>query len=112
MVRLRLFAKPEVCAQKGYDRSAVVIASEAVQPVPFEGRRERVPGPAGDGFHRVDVRVHEDGRAFAGGAPEVVSAAVRVQALLRQPSFQEVGDGLLVPAEGRDGNELMKETRH
>ena len=94
------------------DRGAVVVAPEPVQPAVLDGGRERVPGPPGDGLHRVDVRVDEDDRPLAGGAPEVVAAAVRGEPLGGEPRLEEVGDRLLVPAERGDGDHLPEKVRH
>ena len=95
-----------------HDGRSVVIGPQSVQPSALHRGRERIPCPARDRFHRVDVGIHQDGGAGAGGAPEVVAAAVRLQPLVREPSLQEIGHGLFVPAQRRDGDHPLQQVRH
>ena len=111
-VGLRLGREALERLDERHDGCAVVVAPEPVQPAVLDGGRERVPGPSGDGLHRVDVRVDEDDRSLAGGAPEVVAAAVRGEPLGGEPRLEEVGDRLLVPAERGDGDHLPEKVRH
>ena len=111
-VGLRLGREALERLDERHDGCAVVVAPEPVQPAVFDGGRERVPGPPGDGLHRVDVRVQEDDRSFTAAAPEVVAAAVRGKTLRGEPRLEEVGDRLLVPAERGDGDHLPEKVRH
>ena len=111
-VGLRLGGEALERLDERHDGCAVVVAPEPVQPAVFDGGRERVPGPPGDGLHRVDVRVQEDDRSFTAAAPEVVAAAVRGEPLRGEPRLEEVGDRLLVPAERGDGDHLPEKVRH
>ena len=111
-VGLRLGGEALERLDERHDGCAVVVAPEPVQPAVFDGGRERVPGPPGDRLHRVDVRVNKNNRPLAGGAPEVVAAAVRGEPLGGKPRLEEVGDCLLVPAERGDGDHLPEKVCH
>ena len=111
-IGLRLRNQLPIRFDERHDGSPVVIGPQSVQPSVLHRGCERIPCPARDRFHRVDVGVHQDDWAGTGGAPEVVAAAVRLQPLVREPSLQEVGHGLFVPAQRRDGDHPLQQVRH